>query len=108
MCFFPHINTDFTGEAFRAGVKEFGCGYCPECLQKRSRSWVVRAFYERETSGSCMMLTLTYDHFKRDKNGNILRDRLGYPLEEPVAKDMPVGAEKEKEVPRRLPVTGDF
>ena len=82
MCFFPHINTDFTGEAFRAGVKEFGCGYCPECLQKRSRSWVVRAFYERETSGSCMMLTLTYDHFKRDKNGNILRDRLGYPLEE--------------------------
>jgi hypothetical protein len=67
MCFFPHINTDFTGEAFRAGVKEFGCGYCPECLQKRSRSWVVRAFYERETSGSCMMLTLTYDHFKRDK-----------------------------------------
>ena len=84
MCFFPHINTDFTGEAFCAGVKEFDCGYCPECLHKRSRSWIVRAFYERETSGSCMMLTLTYDHFKRDKNGNILRDRLGYPLEEPV------------------------
>lgn len=84
MCFFPHYNLDFQGEAYKAGIKTFDCGYCPECLQKRSRSWVVRAFYERMTSGSCMMLTLTYDHFLRDKQGNLVRDRYGYPLEEPV------------------------
>lgn len=86
MCFFPHINTDFTGEAYRAGVKEFDCGYCPECLQKRSRVWVVRAYYERLTSKCCQMLTLTYDHFARDKKGNVIRDRYGYPMEEPVVQ----------------------
>lgn len=87
MCFFPQPNLNYKGVAYQKGVTSFECGYCPECLQKRSRSWVVRAYYEAKAhkEGACMV-TLTYDDFLRDNQGRILRDRFGNPLEKPVVE----------------------
>lgn len=90
MCLFPIPNTQYDGLAYRSGVKEFDCGACPECLQKRSSSWALRAVYESKAHAFNCMVTLTYDNFKRDENGNILRDRLGNPIEEPVNPDLKV------------------
>lgn len=73
MCFFPLVNNNITGIAYRKGVREFDCGACPECLRKRSNSWALRAVYESKSHVSNYMVTLTYDNFVRDpKTGRIL------------------------------------
>lgn len=64
-------------------MTEFECGACPECLKKRASRWALRAVYESKQHGSNIMVTLTYDNYIRDKNGNIVRDNNGVPLELP-------------------------
>lgn len=83
MCLFPLPNNDFTGLAYKKGVTEFDCGACPECLQKRSSQWALRAVYEAKCHAYNCMITLTYDNFIRDKNGKILG-------EAPVNRDLHV------------------
>lgn len=64
MCLFPTPNVNFNSLAFKKGITEFDCGACPECLQKRSGTWALRASYEaREHIDNCM-ITLTYDRLK--------------------------------------------
>ena len=71
MCFFPFTNTNKKGEAYRKGITEFDCGCCPECLGKRARLWALRCSAEAQNNIGCMV-TLTYDSYKKDKNGNII------------------------------------
>lgn len=51
-------------------VQPFPCGYCPECLKKKSADWATRCFLEsKEFKHSCF-LTLTYDDDKLDVYGS--------------------------------------
>lgn len=72
MCLFPYKNLNEKSAAYRAGVREFECGACPECLQKRSASWALRAVHEARLHVHSCMVTLTYDTFKYGNNGEIL------------------------------------
>lgn len=90
MCYFPTPNTDYDGIAYKHGITEFECGACPECLQKRSSAWALRCVYEAKAHAFNCMVTLTYDTFVRDKKGNIVKDRNGVPLENPVDPDLKV------------------
>lgn len=83
MCLFPLPNNDIFSVAYKKGVTEFDCGACPECLRKRSNSWALRSVYEAKSYAHNCMITLTYDNFKRDCNGNIVYVN-GIPQEEPV------------------------
>lgn len=69
------------------GIEKIKCGSCPECLQERANTWVLRCVAEararKELGESCCMVTLTYDEYLRDKSGNILYGRNGEPLELP-------------------------
>ena len=65
------------------GMEKFECGHCPECLQKKSRLWALRAGMEMKDNVG-MMLTLTYDTFKTDKNGNLLN------IENPIDPTIPL------------------
>lgn len=70
MCLFPrYVEPNTT--AYAHGIREFGCGVCPECLAKRARGWALRASMEAAVSPSCM-ITLTYDNYKRDAKGNVI------------------------------------
>lgn len=84
MCFFPIPNTNYDGLAYKYGIKEFDCGACPECLQKRSRVWALRCVHESRDHAFNCAVTLTYDHFMRDDQGRIMKDSLGRPRELPV------------------------
>lgn len=72
MCLFPLPNTNFDSVAYKKGVKEFSCGACPECLQKRSSTWALRAVMESACHAHNCMITLTYDNFLRDSTGKII------------------------------------
>lgn len=71
MCFFPFSNTNHKSEAYKKGVTHFDCGVCPECLSKKARLWALRCSAEAQYTQGCM-ITLTYDNYARDKNGNII------------------------------------
>lgn len=70
MCLFPRFVKPNT-PAYRAGMREFSCGCCPECLSRKSRYWALRACMEAKVSPG-YMVTLTYDQFIRDKRGNVI------------------------------------
>lgn len=70
MCLFPRP-VPYDSPAWRSGVREFGCGCCPECLSRRSRYWALRACMEAKVSPA-YMITLTYDNYIRDKRGEII------------------------------------
>lgn len=72
MCLFPYKNLNEKSIAYRAGIRDFECGACPECLQKRSASWALRAVHEARLHVHSCMVTLTYDTFKYGNNGEIL------------------------------------
>lgn len=97
MCLFPKKNKKYDllvdlllrGENGRQIIKSanlrqklknqppfYNCGYCPECLGKRASHWALRAVYQAKESKDCCMITLTYDTFKYDKNGNIIGENL--------------------------------
>lgn len=78
MCFAPRRVSPFS-PARAYGMTEFECGACPECMQKRASTWVLRCVAEAKTrkelhQGVCMV-TLTYDNFVRDENGHLIFDR---------------------------------
>lgn len=90
MCLLPLPNLKFDSLVYKKGVTQFDCGACPECLSKRANNIVLRDVYEsKERSDNCMV-TLTYDSFLRDEKGNIIYDRNGVPLENPVDPDRKV------------------
>lgn len=82
MCLFPFKNTS-SPRALLKGVDHFECGGCPECLQKKSRMWALRAGMESRTYYEFvddkrrrykvrqvgMMITLTYDTYKNGIDG---------------------------------------
>lgn len=72
MCFFPKLNTNFKGVAYKRGLTHFDCGYCPECRRKKAGVWALRAVYEAREHVQNMMLTLTYDNYIRDNKGRIV------------------------------------
>ena len=70
MCLFTFPNKSAL-KARKKGVERFECGGCPECLQKKSRLWALRAAMEaKQTPG--MMITLTYDTYKYNDKGVII------------------------------------
>lgn len=76
MCFFPIPNTKFNSPAYKAGVYEFDCGACPECLAKRSSVYCLKAYYEAQEHDSSCSVCLTYDSYLRDGRGRIIGERL--------------------------------
>lgn len=74
MCLFPKRNFNFNSPAYKAGVTEFECGKCPECLAKKARYWALRATYQAKDMPSCM-ITLTYDSYIYDKHGRPIGER---------------------------------
>lgn len=90
MCLLPLPNLNFDSIAYKKGIREFDCGACPECLQKRSNIWVLRSVFEARSHAHNCMITLTYDTFVRDDKGRILKDKYGVPLENPVDPDLKV------------------
>lgn len=75
MCLFPRPNNQFNKKAYKKGIHEYKCGYCPECLQDKSRVWALRCVAEAKYNPG-MMITLTYDTYKRDERGNIIGENL--------------------------------
>lgn len=67
MCLFPFPNKS-SNKALIKGIEKFECGSCPECLQKKSRLWALRCAMEARVNVG-VMVTLTYDSYKLDKNG---------------------------------------
>ena len=76
MCLCSRLNTDFRGTAYRSGLTRFDCGRCPECLSKKQSMWALRCHAQLKESKVACMVTLTYDSFKYDKNGNIIGENL--------------------------------
>lgn len=74
MCYFPK-SVNPNSPASRKGIREFGCGVCPECLRKKSNYWSLKCTAQSKTMCG-MMITLTYDQYVRDSNGNIVGERL--------------------------------
>ncbi|UPW41178.1 replication initiator protein [Sigmofec virus UA08Rod_5307] len=72
MCLFPVKNRNVQSDAYRAGIKYFDCGTCPECLRQRSNVWVLRAVAESRLHAYSCMCTLTYDNYAYDSHGNII------------------------------------
>lgn len=72
MCFFPFPNFAFNSPAYRAGIHEFKCGSCPECLSQKASPWVLRSFYEQRDHLHNCMITLTYDNYEYDSHGRIV------------------------------------
>lgn len=54
-------------------VQPFACGYCPDCLAKKSRDWSTRMFCELQTTPNknASFLTLTYDDNKLNAYGDL-------------------------------------
>lgn len=95
MCFFPSSNLNKESPAYKAGIKQFKCGACPECLQERSASWALRAVYEARSHVYSCMVTLTYDTFKYDSSGQIIG-------ENPVNPDLKVNKSHVQKFFKRL------
>lgn len=76
MCFFPIPNTNDRGAAYKAGLTEFDCGVCPECLKKRASRMMVRDVAEASCHKDNCMITLTYDSFIYDDDGKIIGERV--------------------------------
>lgn len=81
MCLSPLRNTNYRSTAYKKGLTQFNCGHCPECLNARSNEWALRCVYQARESKNAVMVTLTYDTFQRDKDGKIMTDKNGVPLE---------------------------
>lgn len=75
MCLFPYKNLNENSKAYKYGITQFECGGCPECLQKKSRVWALKCSMEAKVSQG-MMITLTYDTYIYDDNGNIIGEQL--------------------------------
>ncbi|UPW41202.1 replication initiator protein [Sigmofec virus UA08Rod_5092] len=90
MCFFPRPNLNKNSLAYKKGITEFDCGYCPECLHKRANVWALRSVFESRDNAFNSMITLTYDSFKHDEHGNFIYDRQGHKIENPVDPDKKV------------------
>lgn len=82
MCMFEFANKA-SPRALLKGMEKFECGSCPECLQKKSRQWALRAAMEMKDNIG-MMITLTYDTYKVDKNGNFTN------IENPIDPTIPL------------------
>lgn len=82
MCLFPRAVEPGT-VPYRHGMTEFSCGHCPECLKKKSSYWALLSQAYVADGHNAIMVTLTYDQYQHDKNGKIVRDKLGFPLELP-------------------------
>lgn len=67
MCLFNYANLNTDGKAYKHGITKFECGSCPECLQKKSRNWALRACMEAKNNIG-MMITLTYDTYKYENS----------------------------------------
>lgn len=80
MCLFAYPNRNEKSTAFKKGIKNFECGACPECLQKKSRQWALRCSMEAKNNVG-MMVTLTYDTYKYDCYGNIIGENLNADME---------------------------
>lgn len=76
MCFFPKKNCYIKSTAYKKGLFQFNCGYCPECLSSRSSHWALRSVAQARESKKACMVTLTYDTFKYDDKGNIIGENL--------------------------------
>lgn len=74
MCLFPRLNTNENSVSYRAGIKTFACGTCPECLSRKSSYWALKAMAEARNKRACM-ITLTYNNEVRDRRGNIIGER---------------------------------
>ncbi|WGL31198.1 replication initiator protein [Dipodfec virus UOA04_Rod_765] len=73
----PLPNTNRNGAAYKAGITEFDCGACPECLRKRSSVWALRAYYEAKEHVFSCSVCLTYDQYIRDtRTGKIIGERV--------------------------------
>lgn len=79
MCLFPIPNSLITGVAYKKGLEKFNCGYCPECLKQRANVWALRSVYQSKESVQNMMITLTYDTYKRDDRGRIIGENVPDP-----------------------------
>lgn len=75
MCLFPYYNNLINSKAYKKGLREFDCGACPECLAKRSRLWALRCSAQSQIQHGCMV-TLTYDNYVYDENGNIIGEQV--------------------------------
>lgn len=75
MCLFPYKNLNEQSPAYKRGILEFSCGSCPECLQKKSRQWALRAAMEAKRNVG-MMITLTYDTYIYNSQGDIIGEQL--------------------------------
>ncbi|WGL31152.1 replication initiator protein [Dipodfec virus UOA04_Rod_751] len=76
MCLFPLPNLQVNSEASFAGIREFKCGACPECLRERSNLWALRAVMESKYHEHSCMVTLTYDDYVRDARGHIVGEKV--------------------------------
>lgn len=68
MCLFTFPNKSSV-KARLKGIERFECGGCPECLQKKSRLWALRCGMQAKVQDG-VMITLTYDTYKKDSLGN--------------------------------------
>lgn len=75
MCLFPEKNNYSNSIAYQKGIKEFECGYCPECLSKKSRYWALRCSFQAKKTPA-IMITLTYDTYVYDENGNVIGEEV--------------------------------
>lgn len=75
MCMFSYDNQNIRSVAYKKGIKKFECGSCPECLQKKSRLWALRCSMEAKNNVG-MMITLTYDTYVYNAQGQIIGERL--------------------------------
>ncbi|UPW41864.1 replication initiator protein [Peromfec virus RodF5_7] len=76
MCLFPKINLNVKSPAYIAGIREFDCGVCPECLAKKARQVALRAVMEASEHDQNCMCTLTYDDYIRNSRGEIVGERV--------------------------------
>lgn len=76
MCFFPIPIRQLNSPASLAGMFEYECGVCPECLNKKTRRNVLRDYAEAQMHSENCMITLTYDSYIRDRSGNIVGERV--------------------------------
>lgn len=79
MCFFPIPVPSSCSDLYSKGLTAFNCGYCPECLKQRANVWALRSCYESKESPYNMMITLTYDSYKRDDRGRIIGENIPDP-----------------------------
>lgn len=80
MCLFSYHNKQINSKAYRKGVEKFECGGCPECMAKKARQWALRCAMEAKSNVG-MMVTLTYDSYEYNNNGEIIGEKLNADIE---------------------------